>query len=87
MNWARITNEEWREFQAIPEQGYSHRAWVDGAIRKRLDQLRTDGAIEIAVNAMYEEEFGQSSGYAAKWVLDTYRPIARAALDALLGDD
>lgn len=24
-----FTDAEWREYQAIPDQGYSHRAWLD----------------------------------------------------------
>lgn len=32
-----LTSEEWREFQAIPEQGYSHRAWVDHKIAQRVE--------------------------------------------------
>lgn len=31
-----ITDAEWREFQAIPEQGYSHRHWVDARIAERV---------------------------------------------------
>ena len=30
-----LTDAEWREFQSIPEQGYSHRAWVDYKIAQR----------------------------------------------------
>lgn len=29
-----LTDEEWREFQAIPDQGYSHRHWVNHKIAK-----------------------------------------------------
>lgn len=31
-----LTDEQWRQFQAIPDQGYSHRAWVDA----RIDENR-----------------------------------------------
>ena len=34
-----ITDAEWRYFQAIPEQGYSHRGWVDARIRERVENL------------------------------------------------
>jgi hypothetical protein len=30
-----LTDAEWREFQQIPDQGYSHRAWVDRKIADR----------------------------------------------------
>lgn len=31
-----LTNAEWREYQDIPEQGYSHRGWVDYKIAERV---------------------------------------------------
>lgn len=31
-----LTDAEWREFQNIPEQGYSRRTWVDKQIAKRV---------------------------------------------------
>lgn len=31
-----LTNAEWQEFQAIPDQGYSHRAWVDARLAERV---------------------------------------------------
>jgi hypothetical protein len=43
--WWRITDEEWREFQAIPEQGYSHRYWIES----RLIASRLNSAIERIV--------------------------------------
>lgn len=35
--WYKLTDEEWREFQSIPDQGYSHRAWVDWKIADRVN--------------------------------------------------
>ncbi|MGP4995537.1 hypothetical protein [Glutamicibacter ardleyensis] len=32
----KLTDAEWREFQMIPVQGYSHRAWVDALIAERV---------------------------------------------------
>ena len=32
----KLTDEEWREFQSIPEQWFSHRAWVDARIAERV---------------------------------------------------
>jgi hypothetical protein len=40
--WWRITDAEWREYQAIPGQGYSHRYWIES----RLIATRLNGAIE-----------------------------------------
>ena len=37
---AALTDAEWREFQSIPDQGYSHRAWVDQKITERLSAAR-----------------------------------------------
>ncbi|WP_121866157.1 hypothetical protein [Glutamicibacter nicotianae] len=32
----KLTDTEWQEFQAIPDQGYSHRAWVDARLAERV---------------------------------------------------
>ena len=44
----KLTDAEWREFQAIPDQGYSHRAWVDARITERVAaaQPRTVETVE-----------------------------------------
>lgn len=34
-----LTDQEWEEFQSLPEQGYSHRAWVDYVIADRVGQV------------------------------------------------
>lgn len=93
MNWARITNEEWREFQSIPEQGHSHRAWVDGAIRKRLDQLRTDEAVARLANFLHDDERQETLEEHEAWckapeceARQSYNKHARAAIDALIGE-
>lgn len=36
----KLTDEEWREFQSIPEQWFSHRAWVDARIAERVADER-----------------------------------------------
>ena len=33
----RITDAEWKAYQQIPDQGYSHRGWLDHLIAERLD--------------------------------------------------
>ncbi len=32
-----LTDAEWQEFQNIPEQGYSHRDWVNAKIKERVN--------------------------------------------------
>ncbi|RRJ85921.1 hypothetical protein EG850_11080 [Gulosibacter macacae] len=44
----RITDEEWREFQEIPEQGFSHRAWVDCRLQQRIEWQANRDAVRIA---------------------------------------
>ncbi len=34
-----LSDGEWRDFQSIPDHGYSHRAWVDQKIIGRCDSL------------------------------------------------
>lgn len=36
---SELTDEEWRKFQSIPDQGYSHRGWVDARIREREQEI------------------------------------------------
>jgi hypothetical protein len=33
-----LTDDEWRDFQAIPDQGYSHRSWVNDRITERVTE-------------------------------------------------
>lgn len=40
----RLTDEQWRDFQNIPDQGYSHRAWID----HKLAQAEARGAARAA---------------------------------------
>lgn len=38
----KITDEEWWEFQRMPDPGpYSHRAWVDARIKERMEEVLT----------------------------------------------
>jgi hypothetical protein len=37
-----LTDAEWREFQSIPEQGYSHRHWVNHKIAQRLEAVSAE---------------------------------------------
>lgn len=37
-----LTDAEWRAFQSIPDQGYSHRAWVDSKIKARLEAAKAE---------------------------------------------
>lgn len=32
----KLTDAEWQAFKAIPDQGYSHRSWVDARIAERV---------------------------------------------------
>lgn len=62
-----LTNAEWREFQAIPEQGYSHRYWVDWKIQQRvLSQIEKDAAI-AANEADKSDEYGDGPHFAYRW--------------------
>lgn len=39
-----LTDAEWRAFQSIPDQGYSHRAWLDNLVRERMAQAWNESA-------------------------------------------
>lgn len=38
----RLSDAEWREFQQMPEEGVSHRRWVDGKIAARLAAVKAE---------------------------------------------
>ena len=42
-----LTDEEWAEFQAIPDQGYSHRAWVDARIKEHRIRALEEAADKL----------------------------------------
>lgn len=44
---SKLTDNEWRDFQSIPEQGYSHRHWIDYHIAVRIAKAFEEAA-EIA---------------------------------------
>lgn len=48
----KLTDAEWQEFQAIPDQGYSHRAWVDARIAEHVTvaQPEVNSAVEAFIN-------------------------------------
>ncbi|QRQ79146.1 hypothetical protein [Glutamicibacter protophormiae] len=63
----KLTDAEWQAFQAIPDQGYSHRAWVDARIAERvavaqpevnsveeLDQLPHETVIRDSKDLVFE---------------------------------
>jgi hypothetical protein len=37
-----LTDEEWFAFQAIPDQGYSHRAWIEARIAERVAKVTAE---------------------------------------------
>lgn len=51
-----FTDEEWRSYQSIPEQGYSHRHWLN---------LRNRKVFEDALRIVREEAYqrGHEDGY------------------------
>lgn len=48
----KLTDAEWRAFQSIPDQGYSHRAWVDHRIAERIHAAQADA---------WDEGYGKGS--------------------------
>ncbi len=49
-----LSDGEWRDFQSIPDHGYSHRAWVDQKIIGRCDSLlsRLEAAEKVIAEAL-----------------------------------
>ena len=78
-----LTNAEWQAFQAIPDQGYSHRAWVDARIAERVAvaQPEVNSDTELHVGTLIEDKTGQqlwnvwrTGGPAVHWMDDEGRP-------------
>lgn len=71
-----FTDEEWRKYQSIPEQGYSHRHWLNYRNQKRLEE-RLKGVRELLDKYEKDErehmrDFGQHHPYAG-WAADHLR--------------
>ena len=53
----QLTDEEWRDYQSIPDQGYSHRGWVDhkieGRIKAATPAIRAQAYREAATQLQY----------------------------------
>lgn len=83
-----LTDEEWREFQQIPEEGHSHRAWVDWKIQERAAEVNAGWVAAIGQRA--DEAVTQRPDL-AEWVIWLKQVIAAdhaatvAAQDAQTG--
>lgn len=75
-----ITDEEWRGFQSIPEQGYSHRHWVNHKIKQRLIEHRKEylrdineevsvRIADLAADIFWRNEFSAEDGKKASMFL------------------
>lgn len=51
-----LTDDEWRAFQAIPDQGYSHRGWVDRKIAQRVRKAQADALREAAREMVWDND-------------------------------
>jgi hypothetical protein len=63
----KLTDAQWREFQDIPEQGYSHRHWVDERLR--------EAAVHALLDAADAPEF---RSFGDEWARNALRERARA---------
>lgn len=79
----KLTDAEWQEFQAIPDQGYSHRAWVDARIAERVAvaQPEVNSDTELHVGTLIEDHKGRllwhawrTGGPGVLWLDDEGRP-------------
>lgn len=81
-----LTDKEWREFQAIPEQGYSHRYWVNYRIQERIEWERSrpvaESQVESAAAAIHRTLHPNADPAHAGTDAEFYREAARAALTA-----
>lgn len=89
-----LMDAEWRAFQAIPDQGFSHRAWIDAKIGQRVQAITADrdmwrGAREDALDEL--ENSDRRGDAILKDLHETRKRLGtaerrlRAALDILDG--
>ena len=96
-----LTDAEWKIFIRIPEQGYSHRGWLDYRNRSKLEELRKRESFsdpstweqptiffdEWGALAPEEEEIeGSEEGPACWWSESTFDQ-AREAAERHAGED
>lgn len=93
-NTGPLTDTEWREFQAIPDQGYSHRAWVDrkiaeraaAAAEARTKDVRELHRPEMTYRLIDGEDFAQEpDAHVCTECGDLYPCCTIKALDAVRG--
>lgn len=63
-----FSDEEWRELQSIPDQGYSHRGWLDHRNKKIMQQVRAE-ALREGLSRGWDEghRVGVMDGDNASW--------------------
>ena len=70
-----FTDDEWREYQSIPEQGYSHRDWLDQRNRKVMARLLAE-AWDEGYDAGTEDESDAYWGHLDSGTTNPYRSEA-----------
>ena len=65
-----LTDAEWREFQSIPEQGYSHRHWVDYKIQGRVDAHAATMPDREAVADLLDDRQWERGNVISEWPED-----------------
>lgn len=54
-----LTDAEWRAFQALPDQGHSHRAWIDARIEEA--EARAIAAFLSHMSADYRKHTAEAA--------------------------
>lgn len=72
----KFTDEQWRAYQAIPDQGYSHRGWLEYQVNQWLAEHRRQGPI---TDAQVEREL-ETAHLAGEWAFISGRFPETAAL-------
>lgn len=64
-----FTDEEWRTYQSIPDQGYSHRDWLNNRMRQKVETLAEAGLLAPAplTEIRAENQFGETH---RRWATD-----------------
>lgn len=83
-----LTDDEWRAFQAIPDQGYSHRGWVDRKIAQRVRKAQANALRQAARDLSWFGAQGNTLDHLSAWdVVQTCMKAIESTADRIEKED
>lgn len=83
MSEFKFTNEQWREYQQNPDQGYSHRHWIEYQVNEWAARVTpTREQIAAIIDAYAEADDGIQVYEVADAILALMQELAEGGSDA-----